>query len=208
MAKILLIDDSRFACNLLRRILRREGYEVCEDAHSGREGIEKYRKFKPDLVFCDVMMNDMNGLDCLRQIKKENPDAKVVVCSSVGDDMHAGDAFEAGATDFLPKPLKDKDIIRVARALVGEAGSGERVSYMKLMEERAAARGLNGKPVLDFFEAFQKVTGMRMDDPKVDREYLKKNAESIVIGVHAMLSRKLTLQQVNGLKDILRELAL
>ncbi len=206
MAKILLIDDSKFACNLLRRILQHEGYEVCGEAHSGRKGVEKYKQLRPDLVFCDVMMNDMNGLDCMREILSEDPRAKVVVCSSVGDDIHASDAFEAGATEFLPKPLKDTDIIRITKQLVGSPKPCQKVSYMKLMEERAAIKGIEGKPVLDFFEAFRKYSGMGMDAPEVSEQYLRENAERIAIGIRAMLSAKLPLKQVNQLTDILQEL--
>ena len=100
MANILLIDDSMLARNLLRLILENAGYTICGEAPNGKEGLEKYKQLKPDLVFCDIMMDEMNGLECMRAILSVNPDANVVILTSVGDELHLDEAIKSGAKGF------------------------------------------------------------------------------------------------------------
>lgn len=205
MGKILLIDDAKFARNILRTILEEAGYEVCGEASNGRSGLKKFKKLKPDLVFCDIMMDEMDGIECLRAILAVDPNANVVICTSAGDHLHIEEAREAGAKEFLAKPMVAKEVIRVAETYIGKAASSSTAPYKALMEQRAAAEGVEGKPLLDFFEAFEKFSGLNMDDPKVDKQYFKENGESLIIGVRAMLSAKMSTEQMEQLEDIFRK---
>lgn len=202
MAKILLIDDSQLARNLLRLILEEEGYTVCGEASNGREGLEKYKQLKPDLVFCDIMMNEVNGVECLQAILAEDPDAKVVMCTSVGDKLHFNETIEAGAKGFVTKPIKTAEVSYITRLLIGEPTPASQKSYKDLMEEKALEKGLERKAVLDFFAAFRQLNGFELDDPRVDNEYLRENAESVTIGVRALLSAKMPTAQADHLMKI------
>lgn len=202
MANILLIDDSRLARNVLRSMLEREGYTICGEAPNGRAGFEKYKQLKPDLVFCDIMMNEMNGVECTKAILSVDSNAKIIICTSMGDELHYGDAMKSGAKGFIKKPLANDEVIQMAKKLLGEPVSGAKLSYKKLMEERAAAKGISGKPLLDFFDAFRQINGFELDDPKVNVQYLNENTARITVAVRALLSAKLPTAQAEHLMNI------
>lgn len=105
MGRILLIDDAQFARMVLRTMLEDRGYEICGEAENGREGLEKYKELKPDLVFCDIRMNEMDGIDCLRAILAEDPKAKVVICAAISDKSRISEFMEAGAKGHIEKPI-------------------------------------------------------------------------------------------------------
>lgn len=202
MAGILLIDDAQLMRNMMRTILEDAGYVVCGEAASGRQGIEKYKMCRPQLVFCDIMMDDMDGLECLRAIKAEDNSADVIMCTSRGSSYYVKEALSAGAKEFLLKPVHATELLRITERHIGKPGAGRNISYKKLMEERAVAAGIDSKPVLDFFEAFRKLKGFRFDDPRIDEQYLRENCEQISIGVRALLSAKLSNVQVEQIMAV------
>lgn len=206
MAKIMLVDDSRLARNLLRAILENNGYIVCGEASNGRKGVEKYRKLKPDLVFCDLMMNEMDGLECMRTILKEDPEAKVVICTSAGDELHSREALSSGAKGFLVKPINASEAVQLAEKLIGKPVPASQKTYKELMEERAISAGVDGKPLLDFFEAFRKLNGFGLDDARVNEQYLRDNIAGWTIGVRALLTAKTAAAQVDQVMDIFQNL--
>ncbi len=206
MAKILLIDDSKLARNLLREILEGEGHTICGEATDGIKGVEKYMKTRPDLVFCDLLMEKMGGLEFLRVVTVEDPKAKVVICTSVGDELHVEELMKAGAKKVIIKPIVTEEVLGVTRMLLGGADSGQKESYKALMERRAAEKGIAPKPVLDFFEAFQKFSGFCFDDPRVDGKYLKENTASVAVGVRALLSPKMSMAEAEQVVDVFQGL--
>ncbi len=206
MAKILLIDDSQLARDLLRNILNKKGHVICGEASNGKAGAEMYKQLKPDLVFCDIMMNEVDGMNCLKAIMAEDPKAKVVICTSVGDEISVSEATAAGAREFIVKPVKAADVIRITEELIGKSELGLTMSYKKLMEDRAAAQGVAVKTLLDFFAAFRQFSGMDFDDPKVDARYLKENAASIAVGVRALLAAKMLAAQADQVVDVFQTL--
>ena len=94
---------------------------ICDDsmlkavyeAADGEEAVSKYREFKPDVVFMDIIMPKVTGIEALKQIIAEDPDAKVIMASSVGTQSHLKDALKSGAVDFLQKPIADNDALKV-----------------------------------------------------------------------------------------------
>lgn len=206
MGRILLIDDAEFARMVLRRILQEYGYDICAEAGSGTEGIEKFKQLKPDLVFCDIRMKGMDGIRCLKEILAVDANAKVVICAAVSSPEAVRQAFEAGAKGIIEKPVQASRLISVTRRLIGEPGSTK--SYKELMEERAEVAGLAGKPLLDFFAAFYSLCGFPLDDKQVDEEYLQKNSEWVSVGARALLSAKIPLEQIEGLENIFRGLTI
>ncbi len=109
--RILLVDDSPIIHTLLGKALEKHGYEVCGNAKNGREGVELYKSLKPDLVFMDITMPIMDGLEAVKLIKEFDPQAKIIMLSAMGDDEIVKQAKELGIDIFLKKPFDDYKII-------------------------------------------------------------------------------------------------
>jgi len=111
MKTVLIVDDSSFMRRLLKRIVTKNGYEVIGEANNGRLGVEMYKELRPDLVTMDLVMEEMSGLDALKLILEIDPDANVIMVSSMGQDVIVRDAIISGAKNFLLKPYDEKTIV-------------------------------------------------------------------------------------------------
>ncbi|TFH19868.1 MAG: sigma-54-dependent Fis family transcriptional regulator [Bacteroidia bacterium] len=117
MAHILVIDDERSIRNTLKEILEYEKFTV-DLAEHGAEGLEKYRQGKYDIVLCDIKMPEMDGLEVLEKISKEEGDAQVIMISGHGNIDNAVEAIKKGAYDFIEKPLDlNRLLITIRNAL-------------------------------------------------------------------------------------------
>ena len=106
MAKrILIVDDAVFMRMKLKDILEKNGYEVAGEAQNGQEAFDKYQAEKPDLVTMDITMPEVDGLQALKMIKQADANAKVVMCSAMGQQGMVKDAIKAGAVDIIVKPF-------------------------------------------------------------------------------------------------------
>ncbi len=111
--KVLVVDDSAFMRTMIKNILTKKDCAIVE-ASNGEEAISRYKEITPDLVFMDVIMPVMNGIDALKGIRQINPQAKIVMCTSVGgQEKIVDEAVSAGATDFITKPFKPEEINNV-----------------------------------------------------------------------------------------------
>ena len=116
--KILLVDDAAFMRMMIKDILVKNGFTVCGEGQDGLEAIEKYKALQPDLVIMDITMPNMDGLAALKEIKKEFPNAKVVMCSAMGQESYVVDAIKSGAADFIVKPFQaDRIVSTVTKVL-------------------------------------------------------------------------------------------
>jgi two-component system, chemotaxis family, chemotaxis protein CheY len=104
--KILIVDDAAFMRMMIKDILTKNGFEVVGEAADGVQAIEKYNETQPDLVTMDITMPEMDGITALKEIKKINPAAKVIMCSAMGQQAMVIDAIQAGARDFIVKPFQ------------------------------------------------------------------------------------------------------
>jgi two-component system, chemotaxis family, chemotaxis protein CheY len=111
MARILIVDDAKFMRLTLSNILSRANHEVVGEGENGKEAIRLYRELDPDLVTMDITMPEMNGLDAVKEIKKEFPQAKIIMCSAMGQQKMVVEAIEAGAKDFIVKPFDDTRVL-------------------------------------------------------------------------------------------------
>lgn len=117
MPKALTVDDAMFMRAMLKQILEPAGFEVVE-AGNGAEGLKAYQEHKPDVVLMDITMPEMDGLQATKAIKEIDPNAKIIICSALGQQATVIEAMEAGASDYVTKPFQPPQVLEaVKRAL-------------------------------------------------------------------------------------------
>ncbi|MFD0869180.1 sigma-54 dependent response regulator [Chlamydia abortus] len=117
--RILVVDDAAFMRMMIRDILTKNGYEVCGEANDGFQAVEKYKELKPDLITMDITMPEMDGIQALKEIKSFDPNAKVIMCSAMGQQAMVIDAIQAGAKDFIVKPFQADRVIEAIKKTLG-----------------------------------------------------------------------------------------
>jgi len=115
---VLIVDDAVFMRNMLADILRSDGFEIVGEASTGIEAVDKYRELGPDLVTMDVIMPDMGGIDAVKQILEQDANAKVMMCSAMGQQALVIEAIQAGAKDFVVKPFHPSRVLEAARRII------------------------------------------------------------------------------------------
>lgn len=113
--KILIVDDALFARVMLKNALAPLDDVMFFEAGNGQEACDIYRKEKPDLVLMDISMPVMNGMDALKEIRREDPEASVIMCTAVGQEVMIVEAVDAGAKEFIVKPFKPEQILDAAK---------------------------------------------------------------------------------------------
>lgn len=108
--KVIIADDSAFMRSIIKNILIQNGVTDITEAVDGQDVVNKYSQIKPNLVFMDIMMPNKNGLEALRDIRGADPNANIIMCTSVGQENVVQEAVEGGAADFVTKPFKPEDI--------------------------------------------------------------------------------------------------
>jgi len=117
MAKILIVDDASFMRMMIKDALQKNGYDDLHEAADGVQAVEKYDEIKPDIVFMDITMPNMDGLEALKTIKGKDPGAIVVMCSAMGQESMVIEAIKTGARDFIVKPFKPDRIMKTLSSL-------------------------------------------------------------------------------------------
>jgi two-component system, NtrC family, response regulator HydG len=145
MQKILIIDDDRDMCLLLKRFLSRHGYEVSE-VYSGKKALEMAEEFKPDLVMCDFRLEDMDGNAVLVKMKEKFPSVPFIIITGYSDIKTAVEVMKLGAYDYVTKPLiPDEILMTIRKALNAPAeptrqatdnGSGSNAVVTKVVDSR------------------------------------------------------------------------
>ena len=102
--KILICDDAAFMRMMLKDIMKRIGYSEVYEAENGKKAIEKYIEFKPDLVFMDITMPEMDGIEALKKIIAHDKNAAVIMCAAIGQSPLAVETMKNGAKDVIFKP--------------------------------------------------------------------------------------------------------
>lgn len=118
MARILIVDDAAFMRVSIKNMLSKDGHEIVGEAANGQIGVELYRELSPDVVTMDITMPVMSGLDALKEIMAEDPGAKVVMVSAMGQEAMVREAIISGAKGFIVKPFKEDGIISAVRKLI------------------------------------------------------------------------------------------
>ena len=119
MKTVLVVDDSGFMRNLIKRNISGLDISVVGEAENGKVAVEKYFELKPDIVTLDLAMNEYDGIGALKVIMKHNPDAKVIiVCSIGGQDVVVDEARALGACAIISKPIKDDELVNAIKSLL------------------------------------------------------------------------------------------
>ena len=129
--KILLADDAEFMRMMQKDILEKHGYIICGEAADGLEAVEKFKKLQPDVLVLDIVMPNMDGIEVLKHIKKDYPEAKIVMCSAMCQEDFVVTALKWGACDFLSKPFQADALADTVRAVL----DGRTGKFAKMLPE-------------------------------------------------------------------------
>ena len=120
MAKnILVVDDAAFMRMMLKDILTKAGYTVCGEATNGAEALDKYKELSPDLVTLDITMPEVDGIQALKNIRAYDSNARVVMCSAMGQQAMVIESIQAGAKDFIVKPFQADRVKEAIKKVIG-----------------------------------------------------------------------------------------
>jgi DNA-binding NtrC family response regulator len=153
--KILIIDDERSIRNSLKEILMDEGYDV-EVAENGVQGCSMVEKEKYDVIFCDIKMPEMDGMEVLDKLNQMGTDAAIVMISGHGDIDTAVDCIKKGAFDFIQKPL---DLNRILITIKNATDKIHLVKETKILKKKVYGQPMIGQsePILHIKEMIEKV---------------------------------------------------
>lgn len=111
MKRVLIVDDASFMRMSIKNMLANYDFEIVGEAENGVMAIEKYKELQPDIVTMDITMPEMDGLEALREIKKIDPGASVVMVSALGQEARMKEAIIYRAKGFIVKPFKEEMLI-------------------------------------------------------------------------------------------------
>lgn len=110
--KVLIADDAAFMRMMIKNIVTKAGYEVVGEAENGKQAVDLYFENEPDLVTMDITMPEMDGIEAVKAIMTKAPQAKIVMCSAMGQQSMVMEAIQAGAKDFIVKPFQPDRIMQ------------------------------------------------------------------------------------------------
>ena len=116
---IVICDDAAFMRMMIKDILKKYGYNIAGEAENGKMAVEKYAETKPDLVMMDITMPEMDGIQALKKIKESDPNAKVIMCSAMGQQAMVIESIQSGAKDFIVKPFQADRVLEAIKKAVG-----------------------------------------------------------------------------------------
>lgn len=113
--KILVCDDANLTRRTLKNILESNDYQVVGEAVNGKDAVKKYKELMPDVVFMDIVMPEMDGIEAVRQIMSIDSNAIIIMCSSLAQEKKVVTAVKAGARDFIVKPFTPDRVLEAMR---------------------------------------------------------------------------------------------
>jgi two-component system, chemotaxis family, chemotaxis protein CheY len=116
---VLVVDDAAFMRMMIKDILSKNGFEIVGEAENGATAIEKWKELRPELTTMDITMPEMDGISAVKEIKKIDTAAKIIMCSAMGQQSMVIEAIQAGARDFIVKPFQPDRVLEALRKAVG-----------------------------------------------------------------------------------------
>ncbi len=139
MATVMIVDDSAIMRRNLTTIFTQAGHTVVAEAVNGGQAHLRYRNFQPDLVTMDITMPGVNGIEGIKLIKKEFPDAKIIVVSALDQRNMVLDALKSGAMHYIIKPISPDKVISVVNKVLGIPEKAENAQAEGLAEVAATS---------------------------------------------------------------------
>lgn len=103
--RLLVVDDAMIMRAIIKDTARQAGWEIAGEATNGAEAVARFRELKPDLTTLDIVMPEMDGVEALRAIRTESPQARVVMISAIDQRAKLAECIQLGALDFIVKPF-------------------------------------------------------------------------------------------------------
>ncbi|EYE88772.1 chemotaxis protein CheY [Fervidicella metallireducens AeB] len=119
MPKVLIVDDAAFMRMMLKDILVKNGYEIAGEAPNGLKAVELYKSENPDVVTMDITMPEMDGIQAVKEIKAIDPNARIIMCSAMGQQAMVMEAIKSGAKDFIVKPFQPERVLEAIKKVLG-----------------------------------------------------------------------------------------
>ena len=113
MAKVLIADDSVVMRKNLRYLFTNAGHEVVAEASDGKEAYLKYKEYEPDLVTMDISMPDVDGIEAVKMIMKEYPNASIIMITTLSQKKLVYEAIKSGARNYITKPVDESKLYEV-----------------------------------------------------------------------------------------------
>lgn len=117
--RILIVDDAAFMRMMLKDILTKNGYIVAGEAENGAVAVEMFKELRPDLVTMDITMPEMDGITAVKEIRDIDSNAKIIMCSAMGQQAMVIDSIQAGAKDFIVKPFQPDRVLEAIAKVLG-----------------------------------------------------------------------------------------
>lgn len=118
MPRVLIVDDAIIMRMKIKLTLEEVGYEVVGEAENGLDGVAQFVKLRPDLVTLDITMPVLSGIKALKEIKRIDKDARVLMLSAMGQEVFVKEAMLAGAKMFIVKPFSKEKLIETVEKLM------------------------------------------------------------------------------------------
>ena len=120
MFKLMIVDDSNIIRRRIERVyLNQSKFEIIATASNGFEAIDTFKDCRPNIVTMDLTMPEMDGIECIKNIVKIDPEVLILVVSALSDKATGIEALEEGARGFLCKPFTDEDLLDALNELTG-----------------------------------------------------------------------------------------
>jgi len=119
--KVLIADDAMFMRNMIKDVFNGGDFQVVGEAANGVEAVEKYKQLRPDITTMDIVMPLKSGIEAVREIVRLDREAKIIMCSALGQESLVMEAIEAGARDYIVKPFKPEKVLEVVKKLMTSA---------------------------------------------------------------------------------------
>ena len=103
--KLLVVDDAAIMRAIIKDLAAQAGWDIAGEAASGAECVARYRELRPDLVTLDIVMPEMDGVEALRELRREDPPARVVMVTAIDQKAKLAECIQLGAADFVVKPF-------------------------------------------------------------------------------------------------------
>lgn len=160
--KILVVDDDRNICELLRLYIEKEGYSI-EIANDGGEALSKFHETQPDLVMLDIMLPVLDGWQVCREIRKTSQ-APIIMLTAKGEVFDKVLGLELGADDYVVKPFEAKEIIARIKAVLRRTAADKHAEEIKLVKYDKLSINLTNYEL--------RVDGVQIDTPPKELELI------------------------------------